>query len=210
MASYTQAKANAATNDRDRPAQSRTRDAASADTLDRTRPDPSRSGLTAPQVGANDRDRPAPARSGLTAAQVGATDRARPQPARGVDATPSTVDSGIIIPGDFRRVDVAIVDPDGEPLTEVDWVMSAGTFPTAARVNDDGLATLWLLPVEYDQFMGVAERDGGNVDYTWYSASEEQEVITPVTDDTGEIVLNPGELTGMFAGPGVDFGGQLG
>jgi len=124
--------------------------------------------------------------------------------------TDSTTTSGVVIPGDFYAVDIRVVDPDGEPLKSVDWVMSAGVFPTAAKIDEEGFGTLWLLAVEYQAFMGVAERDDGNVDYTWYSRSEEQDPINPIKDDSGTIVLEPAELKGMFAGGGPAMGGFLG
>jgi len=111
---------------------------------------------------------------------------------------------GILIPGDFRRVVVRCVDTDGEPLENVEWVMSAGTFPTAAPVDENGEAYLWLLATEYTDFMAIA--DSGNVDLTWYSSAEAQEPINPVSQDAGTIVLKPTYVGGLSAAPGVSFG----
>lgn len=119
--------------------------------------------------------------------------------------------AGIIIPGDFRGVDITVRSAEtGEILTDVKWVMSAQTFPTAARVEDDGTAQLPLLKTNYTTFMAVADREKPEgVDYTWFSNPDKQEPINP-TDDEATIWLTPVPIQGLYAGSGTDFGGMLG
>lgn len=183
---------------------------------------PDDGGRTAPptpsastSLGPANRDKPILARpeDGLTS--LGGENRDKPILTRRADALASLgEDVGVIIPGVFRPVDVTVVDPDGDPLPEVDWVMSAGTFPTAARVDEQARATLYLLKTEYQDFMGVAERtvgDGEGADYTWYNPPDGlQESINPVRDKSAEVVLNPVEIKGLWVGAGTDFGGMLG
>lgn len=130
--------------------------------------------------------------------------------------SPETLTQGnsIVVPtSSFERVHVTVVDEQGNRLPEVDWIMSREIFPTAAAVDENGEADMWLLAVTYDTFMAVAERRGGSgqVDYTWYSSSDQQESIQPLFDSEADIILEPEEIRGnMAGGPGIDFGGMLG
>jgi len=138
----------------------------------------------------------------------GHADRDRDGDLRGGELAGPLLNIGVVIPADFNAVRVVCVDPEGKRLTDVDWVMARGSFPTAARVDDNAEADLWLLRTAYTDFMAVANRDGGDVDYAWYSPAEDQEPITG-NDDTGVIVLDSAEIKGFDAGRGVDFGGNL-
>ena len=118
--------------------------------------------------------------------------------------SPNTPASGIVIPGSFGRVRVEVVDPAGEPLDNVEWVMSASTFPTAARVDNNGEANLWLLGTTYSDFMAVAS--SGSIDLTWYSSTSQQPGINPLNQSTGTIVLEPVYVGGLNAGGGASIG----
>ncbi|QFR21081.1 hypothetical protein GBQ70_11700 [Halomicrobium sp. ZPS1] len=109
-----------------------------------------------------------------------------------------------------------VVDPDGNPLPEVEWVMSAGVFPTAAAIDDDARGDLPCLSTTYTTFMGVARRANGpdGVRYTWFNPAVDddgnplQEPIGPL-DDTAQIVLDPVKLKGLSVGRGGNLGGSL-
>jgi hypothetical protein len=215
MATFTEAPATASAQSLSDSDGTRTATLAGASTSSTVRPDPNRSATVA--AGATtDTVRPRPERPGHAAG--GATvDLDRPRPPRFSDHAESTDVSGILIPGAFRPVDVTVVDPDGNPLPEVDWVLSTGVFPTAARISDDGRGDLPCLATTYTAFQGIASREGGpdGVKYTWFNpATDEdgnrlQEPIGPL-DDEAEIVLEPVQIKGLYVGAGTDFGGMLG
>jgi hypothetical protein len=80
---------------------------------------------------------------------------------------------GVIIPtGEFRSVTVYVEDSEGKPLTEAEWVQSAGLFPTAGRVEPtpDGrmAARLWLLDAAYQEFSVLADSGQEGVGLVWY------------------------------------------
>lgn len=125
------------------------------------------------------------------------------------------LDFGISIPGVFLPVDVVVRDPDGNRLPQVKWIMSAGVFPTAARVDANAEATMRLLGTTYTEFMAVAEDDTSEtefLDYAWYTGAQDQEPVAPLSQDSAEIVITPervemeGGPTGLSAGSGVNFG----
>jgi len=132
-------------------------------------------------------------------------DRARRLPLPEVDGLNRRLDKGPVIPAAFRRVIVNVVDQDGDPLEEAIWILSAGAFPTAARVVD-GTAFMWLLSIEYTTFqvLGLSGRKG--VNYVWYQAQEGN--IAP-TDREATLVFEKKELKGFDAGQGVNMGGNL-
>jgi len=122
---------------------------------------------------------------------------------------------GIKVPSGYSAVEVAIVDPNGQPITDLKYITASGLLSILSRVREgSNRARLWLRSAEYTDFVGIAARDvngDGAVDYAWYSSAEKQEPINPIRDDTGVIVLERQELKGMWSGSGgVDFGGQLG
>ncbi|NLV09359.1 hypothetical protein GOC74_05375 [Halomicrobium mukohataei] len=214
MATFTEAPTGAAARSLSDSDESRTATAASAATSSRSRPDTHH---TVTQSGAVTADtvRPRPERPG-DAAGAATTDTVRPRPHRRRDRAASTDQSAILIPAAFRPVAVEVVDPDGNPLPEVEWVMSAGVFPTAAAIDDDAQGDLPCLSTTYTTFMGVARRSGGpdGVRYTWFNpATDEdgnplQDPIGPL-DDTATIVLDPVKLKGLSVGRGGNLGGPL-
>ncbi|MFA9418454.1 hypothetical protein [Natrinema sp. HArc-T2] len=213
MATFEQAVGDSTVGSDDRADMPITADTATAPTTDLERAVETR---TTTIVGTTaDTDRPQPTRA-VDIAGDQTQNRARPCPKRLSTEAERFVESGILIPGAFRGVEVVVVDPDGEPLENVDWVMSAGVFPTAAPVDDSGRATLPLLQTSYTEFQGIAEREGRprNVKYSWFNPATDgdgnrlQEPISP-RDETGIIVLDPVEIKGMYAGKGVDMGGLL-
>ena len=126
------------------------------------------------------------------------------------------LDFGVSIPGVFLPVDVVVRDADGNRLPEVKWIMSAGVFPTAARVDENAEATMRLLGTTYTEFMAVAEDDVSGtefLDYAWYTGSQEQEPIAPLSQDTAEILITP-ERVEIEESPVSDFtslgGGGIG
>jgi len=206
MATFTEAFTGDTTAGRERSGSVRTRELAPRGHASRDRPDSVRSGEIAPR-GHADRDRDGDLRGGELAS-IEARSRSRDGDLRGGDLAGPLLNIGVVIPADFNAVRVVCVDPEGKRLTDVDWVMARGSFPTAARVDDNAEADLWLLRTAYTDFMAVANRDGGDVNYAWYSPAEDQEPITG-NDDTGVIVLDSAEIKGFDAGRGVDFGGNL-
>ena len=175
-------------------------------TADRERSGSVRARELAPR-GQASRDRPSD--RGGELASISPRSRAREGDLRGGDLSGDRTNIGVVIPSDFNAVRVVVTDPEGNRLTDVDWIMARGSFPTAARVNDDAEADLWLLRTAYTDFMGVAHREGApEVDYTWYSASDTQDEITG-NDKTGVIVLERSELKGTLVGSGINSGGAF-
>ncbi|WP_188853272.1 hypothetical protein [Haloarcula argentinensis] len=215
MATYTEAPAGTTAGSQTRPAPTRTGTASDGETLSTERPDPQRAATVADGA-TTDTLRPRPRRHGDRADTV-TVSLDRPRVTRSRDHATSTDRSGVLIPAAFRPVRVSVVDPDGNPLPEVEWVMSAGVFPTAAAIDGSAQGDLPCLATTYSRFMGVARRDGGpnGVRYTWFSpaidadGNPQQEPIGPL-DDSAEIVLDPVEIKGLYAGTGADFGGTLG
>lgn len=129
-------------------------------------------------------------------------------------ANPTTRSNGYIIPtGNFRAVEVHIEDTKGRPITDAEWIQSAGLFPTAARVTEDVegrmTARLWLLDAKYDEFIILADADRGDVDYVWYQYSDNGDGIKPSDrEKTLQFERNP--ISGLYVGAGTDFGGMLG
>ena len=128
------------------------------------------------------------------------------------------IGDGIVIPGSFRQVTVRLYDEQGDPLSDANWVQSAGTFPTSARVTEaaDGSAQarMWLMSVEYDEFMVLAGSGRDAVDYVWYQLADSEgtpgnQTVGP-QDDEADLYFSPVELKGLYAGTGADFGGPLG
>jgi len=122
---------------------------------------------------------------------------------------------GIKISSGYSAVEVAIVDPDGQPITDLKYITASGLLSILSRVwEGSNIARLWLRSAEYTDFVGIAARDvngEGAVDYAWYSSAEKQEPINPIRDDTGALVLERQELKGVWSGSGgVDFGGNSG
>lgn len=98
----------------------------------------------------------------------------------------------LIVPtSSFNRMAVEVVDPEGEPIPEIDWLMSANIFPTAARIDDSGVGIMWLLSVTYSNFMAVADIGQGRYNLVWFSSVEEQTNILPTQQDFGTIVVEP-------------------
>lgn len=127
---------------------------------------------------------------------------------RSGELIPVTRDIGYKIPtGEFVPVLVTVKDTEGTVLTNVDLVMSSGIFPTAAAVNDNGRARLWLLELEYTSFMAIAEEpvDNATVKFTWFSSHDKQPAITPATETEADIVLEPERIEsgqGLSVGQG--------
>ncbi len=82
----------------------------------------------------------------------------------GVDTV--TIDEraeGAIVPlGDFRRVEISLLDTAGDPLTSADQLVVEGPFPVSRPVSvDDGeaSATAYLLQTEYSDARVTAQDD---------------------------------------------------
>jgi hypothetical protein len=114
---------------------------------------------------------------------------------------------GVPIPNAFRPVSVKIEDPQGRPLSDAIWIMSGGQFPTAARVDDEGRARLYLLSIQYSTFQLLGSSDRPGVDYVWYQAKDAE--IGPLTD-SATLTFKKKKIKGLYAGTGADFGGMLG
>jgi hypothetical protein len=128
-----------------------------------------------------------------------------PTPRAATTSTRSPAD-GLLIPGDFRSLDVEIRDTDGGLVTNAKYVLVRGSFVSGAPVVG-GKATLPLLQTSYQSFMVVV--DDPIADLTWYEG-ETQTPVNPIQDDTATIVVEPVDVGGLYAGSGVDFGGMLG
>lgn len=118
--------------------------------------------------------------------------------------------SGIPIPsGEFRRVRVAVVDGDGEPLTAARWVQSADIFPTSAPVDENGIAYLWLLDgIQYQSFLCLGSNDDTKAkwDYVWYEADGSNDVGPFVSEAT--LVFDP-EKVKKAAASGLNMAGEV-
>lgn len=202
MASYTEAAASTGSDNGDKPELARTVAAATPGLDGADKPELARTAAAAsPTV--DDSTKPQLTRGADVADHV-VDEASKPQLGRTATMTTTAPDVGILIPGAFSRVLVRCVDPNGEPLDNVEWVMSAGTFPTAAPVNKDGIAYLWLLSTTYTSFMAVA--DSGGVDLTWYSSDATQTEVNPVQQDEATVVLEPTYVGGLNASAGVSLG----
>ncbi|ACV46610.1 hypothetical protein [Halomicrobium mukohataei] len=160
-------------------------------------------------------DRRALALSG-TANGIEDTDGGHDRRLFGLGASAHRVGSGrgIVIPtGNFRRVHVTLKDTDGQPLSDAVWVQSAGVFPTAARVDDNGEADLWLLNVLYETFVVIASSDRSGVDYVWYQLADDDDVDGTQTigtqDREATLYFDPVKLKGLSVGRGGNLGGPL-
>jgi hypothetical protein len=134
----------------------------------------------------------------------------RPSIGRSGDFETGETIAGVIVPGDFRDVEVEVVDTDGDPVETAVYIISNDALPTATRITG-GKGRLPLLSTTYTEFtvIGARKEPGEGVDYAWYSVGELQEPIGP-TDSSGTIVVDPSKIAGLYAGSGVDFGGMLG
>lgn len=116
--------------------------------------------------------------------------------------------SGIFIPSAwFRRVEGQVVDIEGNPITRAKYLHAIDKFNTSAEVDDNGEFTIRLLKRAYNQFMLTAESDRKGVDYAWY---EPKDTYVGNDEDNVTLVFEINEITGNYAGDGVDMGGQLG
>lgn len=117
------------------------------------------------------------------------TQTRNPTNATGNQALPDlTASVGVPIPTSaFRVVDVTLEDPSGKALTNLNWVGSAGIFPTLAPVDSNGRASIYLLKVHYNSFLAVADLE--SIDAVWYSTPQ-SDIVGPL-DDEATIVLEP-------------------
>jgi len=184
MASFSSTIQTTTSTDGSRAAAARSSDGASSSTLDGTRPSLDRAGDVAAEQATTDAGRPS-------------LSRAAPTP-----QDPSTR-SGIIVPGDFRGVDVRVVDPEGEPLTEVAQLLVLYPFPVSTQIDDDGVGKLPLLKTVYSQFRGLVPKSE-SLGFEWYEAVEGQQIDQ--FQDEAVIALKPSYPGGTNAGAGVDFG----
>lgn len=173
--------------------------------------------------------KPRRSRGGDLAAAPATADAGKPLRARGGDlaATPTTADAGkpvesrgrpeplkpdmgnaVLVPGDFRGVDVLVVDPQGEPIGDVDQLLVLNPFPSSTSINENGRGVLPCLSASYTSFRGLAGRSE-KVGYTWYEGGDDADNVISPQDDSAVIVLDPAEIKGMDAGRGIDFGGNL-
>ncbi|WP_126967208.1 hypothetical protein [Halomicrobium mukohataei] len=108
---------------------------------------------------------------------------------------------------------MTLKDTDGQPLSDAVWVQSAGVFPTAARVDDNGEADLWLLNVLYETFVVIASSDRSGVDYVWYQLADDDDVDGTQTigtqDREATLYFDPVKLKGLSVGRGGNLGGPL-
>ncbi len=173
---------------------------------DGTRPSPSRAAAAATQT-QTAAARPAPTRTGAATVQSEA-DAARPRPVRTADGVLVTTSSGVVVPGDFRGVEVTVVTPDGERLTEVNQLLALDPFAVSTPIDKDGRGTLSLLQTTYTDFRAIAKRPGSDtVQYAWFEGMANS---IGINQREAEIVVQPVEIKGLHAGGGADFGGMLG
>ncbi|MFA9415181.1 hypothetical protein [Natrinema sp. HArc-T2] len=98
-----------------------------------------------------------------------------------------------------------VVDPDGEPLEDVDQLLVLSPFPSSTSINNNGVGQLPMLSTTYTEFRGLAPR-GDDVGYMWYEGVKN--VVGP-QEDEAVIVLDPSEIKGMNAARTVNMGGPL-
>jgi len=186
MASYSASTATQTTTDGTKSNAARSSDVASHPPLDATKPVEARAGDAAP----------APS----------TLDAGKPVLDRGGDVHPGgKMRNAVLVPGDFRGVEVVVVDPKGDPLPEVEQLLVLSPFPSSTKINDEGVGQIPMLSASYTDFRGLAPRDE-EVGYVWYE--DVDNVIGP-QDDEAVIVLDPAEVKGLYAGPGISMGGTL-
>ena len=186
MASYSASNATQETTDGTKSNAARSSDVATPSTLDATKPSSSRTGDAAP----------APS----------TLDAGKPILDRGAAVHPGgNLRNAVLVPGDFRGVEVLVVDPKGEPLPEVEQLLVLSPFPSSTKINDEGVGQIPMLSASYTDFRGLAPRSE-EVGYVWYEGVDN--VVGP-QDDEAVIVLDPAEIKGLYAGPGVSMGGAL-
>lgn len=124
------------------------------------------------------------------------------------------VEYGMLIPPGYHPVDVVVKDVETEErLSNLKYLMGRGRLSLVSEVDEHAEAKLWLRAADYEDFLGIAARAGGesaDVDYAWYSSTERQPTVNPLKDETATIWLKRAELKGLWGGVGADFGGQLG
>jgi len=144
----------------------------------------------------------------VLAASVGTA--SRPSESYQTSNLPTPVESiiGTLIPtAFFRQLRGTVVDEDGDPITDAEWIYSREKLPTGGRVDADGTFSLYTLKQSYSDFILIGSSGRKTVDYTWYQPVDTE--VTATENDV-ELVFRTGKLKGLFGGIGADLGGQLG
>ncbi|USZ73231.1 hypothetical protein [Natronosalvus halobius] len=122
----------------------------------------------------------------------------------------STVDThrGVQIPtGPFNRVSVQALDQEGDPLDNTLYIGTREKFPTMAPLNEDSVATMYLLPNhKYTEFFVIALDDSPGYDLVWY---ESDATSIQSNMEMGVAYFNKNEpvtKSGLNAGIGVSLG----
>jgi len=74
---------------------------------------------------------------------------------------PASTSDSVVVPGDFRRVDVKVEDSNGAPVTDALYVGTTEVFPQFSKVNSNGDAILYMLGTTYTEFSLVLPTDEG-------------------------------------------------
>ncbi|ELY99480.1 hypothetical protein [Natrialba asiatica] len=170
------------------------------------RPSAARAGSNAGRETLTNAGRPSAVRSGNDSGRQTLTNARKPVLTRSSDSIDDpTTSNAVLVPGDFRGVTVVVVDPDGEPLEDLEQLLVLTPFPSSTSIDENGVGQLPMLSTTYTEFRGLAPR-GDDVGYMWYEGVKN--VVGP-QDDEAVIVLDPTEIKGMYAGNGVNMGGPL-
>lgn len=134
----------------------------------------------------------------------------RPSESYQTGELPTPVESiiGTLIPtAFFRQLRGTVVDEDGEPITDAEWIYSREKLPTGGRVDADGSFSLYTLKQSYSNFILIGTSGREVVDYTWYQPVDAE---VNAIENNVTLVFRTGKLKGLFGGTGADLGGQLG
>jgi hypothetical protein len=207
MASYSASIATQTATDGTKSRSARSSDVATPSTLDATKPVEARAGDAAPAPSTLNGTKPVEARAGDAAPAPSTLDAGKPVLDRSGNVHPGgNLRNAVLVPGDFRGVEVLVVDPRGEPLPEVEQLLVLSPFPSSTKIGDDATGSLPMLSASYTDFRGLAPRSE-KVGYVWYEGVDN--VVGP-QDDEAVIVLDPRELKGLYAGRGAEIGGMFG
>jgi hypothetical protein len=115
--------------------------------------------------------------------------------------------AALIPAGSFRTVDGVVVDTDGDPIRDAEFLICRDGLATGTRVDDEGRFSLYQLRRKVSDFVLIGSSGRDEPDYAWYEAVS---TTVGVREDEATLVFRVQKLTGLYGGSGVDFGGQLG
>ena len=126
-----------------------------------------------------------------------------------VDGDAVQVYLGTYIPmGAFRSVYGTVVNEEGDPIKNAEWLLSVDGLPIAGPVDAEGNFSIFLLRTSYSNFRLLVRRaDIAGLDYVWYEPVPQ---VLRTGDQNVELVFReadiPSENRGLMVGRGVSLG----